>query len=210
VKRLRIAITQAREKGSLGEDILGSGFNFNIKIFQGAGASVCGESTALVLSIEGKRGMPKSLPPTTEQGLWDKPTLLNNVKTFANIPLIIAHGWEWFAARGTRKSKGTAIFSLTAKVANNGLIEAPMGITLREIIYDIGGDIPGGKAFKAVQTGGPSGDCLPAELLDMAVDFDSLTAAGWEQSRCLAFWMASPKGRVDRPQSSAHYHPLLS
>jgi NADH:ubiquinone oxidoreductase subunit F (NADH-binding)/(2Fe-2S) ferredoxin len=180
VKRLRIAIAQAHERGFLGEDILESGFDFDIKIFQGAGAFVCGESTALVLSIEGKRGMPKPLPRarTAERGLWDKPTLLNNVKTFANIPLIIAHGAEWFASRGTERSKGTAIFSLTGKVANNGLIEVPMGITLREIIYDIGGGIPAGKAFKAVQTGGPSGGCLPAELLDMPVDFDSLTDAG--------------------------------
>ena len=180
VKRLRIAITQAREKGFLGDDILDSRFDFDIQIFQGAGAFVCGESTALVLSIEGKRGMPKPLPRprTAEKGLWDKPTLLNNVKTFANIPLIIANGAEWFAARGTEKSKGTAIFSLTGKVANNGLIEVPMGMTLREIIYDIGAGIPQGKAFKAVQTGGPSGGCLPASMLDMPVDFDSLTAAG--------------------------------
>ncbi len=180
VKRLRIAITQARERGFLGKGILRSGFDFDIEIFQGAGAFVCGESTALVLSIEGKRGMPKPLPRprTAEKGLWGKPTLLNNVKTFANIPLIIAHGAEWFAARGTERSKGTAIFSLTGKVANNGLVEVPMGTTLRRIIYDIGGGIPNGKAFKAVQTGGPSGGCLPASLLDMPVDFDSLVAAG--------------------------------
>jgi len=180
VKRLRIAINQARKNGFVGKNILKSGFDFNIKIFQGAGAFVCGESTALVSSIEGERGMPKSMPRprTTEKGLWDKPTLLNNVKTFANIPLIIANGAEWFAARGTEKSKGTAILSLTGRVANNGLIEVPMGVTLRKIIYDIGGGIPGGKAFKAVQTGGPSGGCLPASLLDMPVDFDSLTAAG--------------------------------
>ncbi|NWF77558.1 MAG: SLBB domain-containing protein [Chloroflexi bacterium] len=180
VKRLRVAISQARNKGFLGRNILGSGFDFDIEIFQGAGAFVCGESTALVLSIEGKRGMPKPLPRprTAEVGLWGKPTLLNNVKTFCNIPLIIIHGSEWFAAKGTERSKGTAVFSLTGKVVNNGLIEVPMGITLREIIYDIGGGIPGGKAFKAVQTGGPSGGCVPASLLDMPVDFDSLTAAG--------------------------------
>ena len=180
VKRLRIAITQASEKGVLGTDILGSGFNFTIEIFQGAGAFVCGESTALVLSIEGNRGMPKPppRPRTAEVGLWDKPTLLNNVKTFANIPLIITHGSEWFTDRGTEKSKGTAIFSLTGKIANSGLIEVPMGIRLREIIYDIGGGIPGGRAFKAVQTGGPSGGCLPAEFLNMPVDFNTLTAAG--------------------------------
>jgi len=180
VRRLRISIAQARENGFLGRDILGSGFDFDLEIFQGAGAFVCGESTALILSIEGKRGIPKLLPRprTTEVGLWDKPTLLNNVKTFANAPLIIRHGSEWFASRGTETSKGTAIFSLTGNVANNGLIEVPMGITLREIIYDIGGGIHQGKAFKAVQTGGPSGGCLPAEFLDMPVDFDSLVSAG--------------------------------
>ena len=180
VRRLQIAISQAREEGFLGKDILGSGFNFNVEIFQGAGAFVCGESTALVLSIEGKRGIPKPLPRprTAEVGLWDKPTLLNNVKTFANIPLIITHGSEWFASRGTERSKGTAIFSLTGKVVNNGLIEVPMGTTLREIIYDIGGGIPEGKTFKAVQIGGPSGGCLPENLLDIPVDFDSLTTAG--------------------------------
>jgi NADH:ubiquinone oxidoreductase subunit F (NADH-binding)/(2Fe-2S) ferredoxin len=180
VRRLRIAIAQAKEQGFLGGDILGSGFDFDIDIFQGAGAFVCGESTALVASIEGERGFPKPLPRsrTTEVGLWDKPTSLNNVKTLANIPLIIINGSDWFASRGTEKSKGTAIFSLTGKVANCGLIEVPMGIKLREIIYDIGGGIPEGKAFKAVQTGGPSGGCLPASLLDMPVDFDSLTAAG--------------------------------
>ena len=180
VSRLRTAVSQAKDKGLLGENIMGSGFNCDIEIFQGAGAFVCGESTALILSIEGKRGMPEPhpRPRTTEIGLRDKPTLLSNVKTFANIPMIVTHGSEWFASKGTEHSKGTAIFSLTGKVANNGLIEVPMGITLREIIYDIGGGIPGGKAFKAVQTGGPSGGCLPASLLDMPVDFDSLAAAG--------------------------------
>jgi NADH-quinone oxidoreductase subunit F/NADP-reducing hydrogenase subunit HndC len=180
VKRLQIAIRQARERGFLGKNILGNGFDFDIETFQSAGAFVCGESTALVLSLEGKRGMPKPLPRprTTEVGLWDKPTLLNNVKTFANIRWIITHGADWFASRGTEKSKGTAIFSLTGKTANCGLIEVPMGITIREIVFDIGGGVPGGKAFKAVQTGGPSGGCLPAELLDTPVDFDSLTDAG--------------------------------
>ncbi len=180
VKRLVIAITQARERRFLGKNILGSGFDFDIEVFQGAGAFVCGESTALTLSLEGARGMPKSLPRprTTEVGLWGSPTLLNNVKTFANIRWIINKGAEWFASRGTEKSKGTAIFSLTGKIANCGLIEVPMGITLREIIYDIGGGIPGGKAFKAVQTGGPSGGCLPASLLDTPIDFDSLIEAG--------------------------------
>lgn len=180
VKRLRIAISQAEEKGFLGRNILDTGFNFSIEIFEGAGAFVCGESTALVRSIEGKRGVPKPLPRprTSEVGLWGKPTLLNNVKTFANIPLIISHGSEWFASRGTETSKGTAIFSLSGKVANCGLIEVPMGTTLRKVIFDIGGGIIGGKSFKAVQTGGPSGGCLSEDLLDMPVDFDSLKAAG--------------------------------
>lgn len=180
VNYLEIAINQAREKGFVGENILGSKFSFNLEIFQGAGAFVCGESTALTLSIEGNRGMPKPLPRprTTEEGLWGKPTLLNNVKTFANIRWIINKGADWFAEVGTEKSKGTAIFSLTGKIANCGLIEVPMGITLREIIFDIGGGIPGGKVFKAVQTGGPSGGCLPASLLDVPVDFDSLASAG--------------------------------
>jgi NADH-quinone oxidoreductase subunit F/NADP-reducing hydrogenase subunit HndC len=180
VKRLKIAINQAKKKGFLGKNILGCDFDFDIEIFQGAGAFVCGESTALIESMEGKRGMPKPhpRPRLAEVGLWGKPTLINNVKTFANIPLIIANGAEWFASIGTEKSKGTAIFSLTGKVVNSGLIEVPMGIKLREIIYDIGGGIPNGKAFKAVQTGGPSGGCLPARLLDMPVDFDSLTEAG--------------------------------
>lgn len=180
VKRLRIAVSQAREKGFLGKDISGSDFNFDIEIFQGAGAFVCGESTALVLAIEGKRGIPKPQPRprTSKAGLWGKPTLINNVKTFANVPLIITHDSVWFASQGTKNSKGTAIFSLTGKVVNSGLIEVPMGIRLREIIYDIGGGIPEGRAFKAVQIGGPSGGCLPAEFLNMPVDFDSLSAVG--------------------------------
>lgn len=180
VEYLGIAIRQAKERGFLGESILGSDFDFDLEIFQGAGAFVCGESTALTLSIEGNRGMPKPLPRprTTEDGLWNKPTLLNNVKTFANIRWIINKGADWFAGVGTEKSRGTAIFSLTGKIANCGLIEVPMGITLREIIFDIGGGIPGGKVLKAVQTGGPSGGCLPGSLLDVPVDFDSLTAAG--------------------------------
>ena len=180
VSRLKIALEQARYEGFLGDNVLDSEFCFDIEIFQGAGAFVCGESTALVRSIEGKRGMPKTMPRprTTEEGLWNKPTLLNNVKTFANIPLIIINGSEWFAKRGTEKSKGTAVFSLTGKVMNCGLIEVPMGTTLRKIIYDIGGGVPDGKALKAVQTGGPSGGCLPADMIDMPVDFDSLTKAG--------------------------------
>lgn len=168
IERLETAMSQAREKGFLGKNILGSGFGFDLQIFQGAGAFVCGESTALVLSIEGKRGMPKSLPRprTTEKGLWDKPTLENNVKTFAFVPLIIRHGWQWFASTGTKDSPGTAVFSLTGKVVNTGLIEVPMGITLREVVFDVGGGITGNKKFKAVQTGGPSGGCLPANALE--------------------------------------------
>jgi NADH:ubiquinone oxidoreductase subunit F (NADH-binding)/(2Fe-2S) ferredoxin/NAD-dependent dihydropyrimidine dehydrogenase PreA subunit len=179
VQRLQIAIAQARERGYLGGDIMGSGFGFDIEIFQGAGAFVCGEETALIASIEGKRGMPSFRPPfPAVSGLWGKPTLLNNTKTYASIHWIIGQGADWFASRGTQKSKGTAVFSLTGKVANCGLIEVPMGTVLREIIYEIGGGIPAGKAFKAVQTGGPSGGCLPASLLDTPVDFDSLAAVG--------------------------------
>jgi NADH-quinone oxidoreductase subunit F/NADP-reducing hydrogenase subunit HndC len=180
VNRLNIAIDQARQEGFLGDHILDSKLNFDIKIFQGAGAFVCGESTALVRSIEGKRGRPKPMPRsrTTEVGLRNRPTLLNNVKSFANVPLIIAHGAEWFTQIGTDKSKGTAVFSLTGKVMNCGLIEVPMGVTLRKIIYDIGGGVLDGKALKAVQTGGPSGGCLPANMIDMPVDFDSLNKAG--------------------------------
>jgi NADH-quinone oxidoreductase subunit F len=180
IKRLQTAIKQARELNFLGNNIMGSGFNFEIEIFQGAGAFVCGESTALTLSIEGNRGMPKASPRprTTEIGLFDKPTLLNNVKTFAYIPRIINRGGAWFAGIGTEKSKGTAVFALTGNVKNCGLIEVPMGITLREIIFDIGGGVLGGKKFKAVQTGGPSGGCLPESFLDTPVDYDSLISAG--------------------------------
>jgi NADH-quinone oxidoreductase subunit F len=180
VKRLQDAIQQAVDFGFLGENIMGSGFSFEIIIFQGAGAFVCGESTALTLSIEGKRGMPKAAPRprTTEAGLFDKPTLLNNVKTFAYVPQIITRGGSWFSSVGTEKSKGTAVFALTGMVNNCGLIEVPMGLTIREIIYEIGGGICDNKEFKATQTGGPSGGCLPAEFLDTPVDYDSLTAAG--------------------------------
>lgn len=179
VKRLRTAISQAKEKGFLGQDIMGSGFDFVIELFQGAGAFVSGEATALAAAIEGRRSEPRIKPPhLTESGLWGRSTLLNNVKTFSWIPLIISHGAEWFSSIGTENSKGTAVFALTGKVANTGLIEVPMGMTLREIIYGVGGGIPQGKAFKAVQTGGPSGGCLPASLLDMPVDFDSLKTAG--------------------------------
>lgn len=179
VKRLKIAIQQAREYGLLGKDIFGTGFDFDIEIMLGAGAFVCGEETALLNSIMGKRGEPRPRPPfPAVKGVWGKPTIINNVETFANIPPIILNGGEWFASIGTEKSKGTKVFALTGKVNNTGLIEVPMGTTLREIIYEIGGGIPGGKKFKAVQIGGPSGGCIPAELLDTPIDYDSLTSAG--------------------------------
>ena len=179
VKRLNIALKQAEEMGFLGKNILGSGFSFKIHVNEGAGAFVCGEETALMASIEGRRGMPRPRPPFPAQsGLWGKPTTINNVKSLASIPVIIDKGAEWYAAIGTEKSKGTAVFALTGKIANSGLVEVPMGITLREIIYDIGGGIPEGKEFKAVQTGGPSGGCLPASALDLPVDYEQLAAAG--------------------------------
>ena len=179
IKRLHIAIQQATEYGLLGEDILGTGFNFTLKIKEGAGAFVCGEETALIASIEGRRGEPRPRPPfPAVSGLWGKPTNNNNVKTYANIPQIIANGAEWFAKIGTPKSPGTAIFALTGKVKNTGLVEIPMGITVGEIVFDVGGGIPNGKRFKAVQTGGPLGGCIPASGLNLKVDFDSLKEAG--------------------------------
>jgi NADH:ubiquinone oxidoreductase subunit F (NADH-binding)/(2Fe-2S) ferredoxin/NAD-dependent dihydropyrimidine dehydrogenase PreA subunit len=179
VKRLHTAIAQARERGFLGENILEQEFSFDVEVFLGAGAFVCGEETALIASIEGRRGMPRHRPPFPAiSGLRGKPTLLNNVKTYTYVPLIINRGADWLASIGTETSKGTAVFALTGKVANCGLIEVPMGITPREIIFKIGGGIPEGKEFKAVQTGGPSGGCLPASHLDIPVDYDSLTAAG--------------------------------
>ncbi len=179
VKRLEIAIDQAREYGLLGEDIFGTGFNFNINIRLGAGAFVCGEETALMNSIQGNRGEPWPRPPfPAVRGLFGKPTILNNVETYANVCQIILNGPEWFASMGTERSKGTKVFALGGKINNTGLVEVPMGTTLREIIYEIGGGIPGGKSFKAVQTGGPSGGCLPAHMLDTPVDYDNLIAAG--------------------------------
>ena len=179
VQRLEVAIKQAREYGLLGKNIFGTGFDFDIELRLGAGAFVCGEETALMNSIEGKRGMPNPKPPFPAQsGLWGKPTLINNVETFANIPVIILKGAEWFASIGTEKSKGTKVFALGGKITNTGLVEVPMGITLREVIYEIGGGIPNGKKFKAVQTGGPSGGCIPAEHLDTPIDYDTLTALG--------------------------------
>jgi NADH:ubiquinone oxidoreductase subunit F (NADH-binding)/Pyruvate/2-oxoacid:ferredoxin oxidoreductase delta subunit len=177
IKNLDIAIEQAEQRDYLGKNILGSGFDFSVRICQGAGAFVCGEETALITSIEGERSPePRIRPPyPTEFGLWGKPTNNNNVETWANVPLIIRKGADWYAMIGTEKSKGTKIFSLVGKVNNTGLVEVPMGISLREIIFDIGGGIPHGKKFKAVQTGGPSGGCIPSSLLDLPVDFEKLT-----------------------------------
>ncbi len=179
IHRLTIAIDQARKWGVLGRDILGAGFDFDIEIYPGAGAFVCGESTALMYSLEGRRGMPRIKPPrSTEAGLWGQPTVLNNVETFANVPSILLHGGKWFSELGTKGSKGTKVFALTGAVQNVGLIEVPMGTTLRTIIYEIGGGIPEKRQFKAIQIGGPSGACLPESLLDTEVDFDSLDEAG--------------------------------
>ncbi|MHB8961775.1 MAG: NADH-ubiquinone oxidoreductase-F iron-sulfur binding region domain-containing protein [Saccharofermentanales bacterium] len=179
VKRLQIAIDQARDNGLLGQDIFGTGFNFDLEIRLGAGAFVCGEETALMRSIEGKRGMPTPRPPFPAiKGLFGKPTILNNVETFANIPVIVHEGGAKFAEIGTEKSKGTKVFALGGKVNNVGLVEIPMGTTVREIVYDIGGGIPKNKRFKAVQTGGPSGGCIPANHLDTPIDYDNLIALG--------------------------------
>ncbi len=179
VKRLQIAIKQAREYGLLGKDIFGSGFDFDLHVRLGAGAFVCGEETALMTSIEGNRGEPRPRPPyPAVKGLFGKPTTENNVETFANIPQIILKGADWFASMGTEKSKGTKVFALGGKIKNTGLVEIPMGTTLREIIEEIGGGIPNGKKFKAAQTGGPSGGCIPASLMDTPIDYDNLTAIG--------------------------------
>ncbi len=179
IRRLNLAIEVAEQMGLLGDNILGSGFNFKIRIKAGAGAFVCGEETALLNSIEGQRGMPRVRPPfPAHKGLWQKPTCLNNVETFANIPFIIRNGGDWYASMGTEKSKGSKVFCLTGKINHTGLCEVPMGITLREIVFDIAGGILGGKKFKAVQSGGPSGGCLPTEQLDLPIDYDSLIGAG--------------------------------
>ncbi|KAF0185568.1 MAG: NADH:ubiquinone oxidoreductase NADH-binding (51 kD) subunit [Nitrospirae bacterium] len=179
IKRLKIAIQQAERNGMLGNQIFGTPFSFSIKIRLGAGAFVCGEETALIASIEGRRGMPRPRPPfPAEYGLWGYPTLINNVETFANIAPIIVKGGDWFAGIGTEKSKGTKVFALAGRINNCGLIEVPMGTKLRDIVFDIGGGIPDGKKFKAVQTGGPSGGCIPEQHLDMSVDYESLAAVG--------------------------------
>jgi NADH:ubiquinone oxidoreductase subunit F (NADH-binding)/(2Fe-2S) ferredoxin/NAD-dependent dihydropyrimidine dehydrogenase PreA subunit len=179
LKRVEIAIGQARDNGLLGENILGTGFNFDLEIVQGAGAFVSGEESALIASIEGRIAMPRQRPPyPAQRGLWGKPTVINNVETWATVPNIIRRGADWFSSLGTETSKGTKIFSLVGKINNTGLVEVPMGITLREIVYGIGGGIPDKRDFKAIQIGGPSGGCLPAKLLDLPVDYESLTAAG--------------------------------
>ncbi|MBQ3425668.1 MAG: NADH-quinone oxidoreductase subunit NuoF [Clostridia bacterium] len=179
VERLKIAIAQAKEYGLLGEDIFGTGFNFDLGIRLGAGAFVCGEETALMTSIEGNRGEPRPRPPfPANKGLFAKPTILNNVETYANITAIINNGPEWFASMGTERSKGTKVFALGGKIQNTGLVEIPMGTTLREIVEEIGGGVPNGKKFKAAQTGGPSGGCIPAEHLDVPIDYDNLIEIG--------------------------------
>ncbi len=179
IKRIERAIADAREAGFLGKNILGSKFSFDIELRLGSGAFVCGEETALIYSIEGKRGMPRPRPPyPATSGLWGKPTVINNVETFANIPVVILDGPEWFASIGTEKSKGTKVFALAGDVINTGLIEVPMGTTLREVVFGVGGGVKDGKKFKAVQTGGPAGGCLPASALDTPIDYDSLTKAG--------------------------------
>ena len=179
VKRLEIAINQAREYGLLGKNIFDSGFDFDIELRLGAGAFVCGEETALMTSIEGHRGEPRPRPPfPAVKGLFERPTVLNNVETYANIPQIILKGADWFASMGTEKSKGTKVFALGGKIHNTGLVEVPMGTTLREIVEEIGGGIPNGKKFKAAQTGGPSGGCIPASLIDIPVDYDNLISIG--------------------------------
>lgn len=179
IRRLEIAIAQAKEYGLLGKNILDTKFDFDIKIFRGAGAFVCGEETSLMASIEGRAPEPRQKPPfPAESGLWGKPTNINNVETWATVPTIILRGAKWFSSIGTEKSKGTKVFSLVGKVNNTGLVEVPMGISLQDIIYDIGGGIQGGRKFKAVQTGGPSGGCIPESLLDLPIDYESLTEAG--------------------------------
>ena len=179
VKRFQIAIDQAREYGILGENIWNSGFNFDLEIRLGAGAFVCGEETALLESIEGRRGQPRLKPPfPANEGLFGKPTLINNVETYANITKIILNGAEWYSSIGTEKSKGTKVFALGGNVNNIGLVEVPMGVTLREIVFDIGGGIPNGRKFKAAQTGGPSGGCITEEHLDTPIDYESLQAIG--------------------------------
>jgi len=179
IRRIEHAIRQCHEWGLLGKDILGSGFDFDLEIRLGAGAFVCGEETALIHSIEGERGQPRVRPPyPTEHGLWGKPTVINNVETFANVPAIIHHGADWFAQLGSEKSGGTKVFALAGKICHTGLVEVPMGTPLRSVVFDIGGGVAGGRQLKAIQTGGPAGGCIPAKWIDLAVDYDTLTKAG--------------------------------
>ncbi|NTV91035.1 MAG: 4Fe-4S binding protein, partial [Clostridiales bacterium] len=179
IKRLENAISQAREKGLLGENILGTGFSFDLRIKAGAGAFVCGEETALIASLEGERGMPRLKPPfPAQKGYWQKPTNINNVETYANVPWILANGGDAYAAMGTAKSKGTKVFALAGKIKRGGLVEVPIGMTLREVIYDIGGGIKGDKEFKGVQMGGPSGGCIPKQLLDTPIDYEEIMKTG--------------------------------
>jgi NADH:ubiquinone oxidoreductase subunit F (NADH-binding)/NAD-dependent dihydropyrimidine dehydrogenase PreA subunit len=179
IRRIEKAIADARKAGLLGGNVLGSGWDFDVEVRLGAGAFVCGEETALIHSIEGKRGVPRPRPPyPSEAGLWGRPTCINNVETLANVPVVILDGPEWFASLGTEKSKGTKVFALAGDVANTGLIEVPMGTTLRDVVYGVGGGMKGAKAFKAVQTGGPAGGCLPESFLDTPIDYESLSAAG--------------------------------
>jgi len=179
IRRLGLAIEQATQRGLLGRDILGSGFDFEVEIYQGAGAFVCGEETALMRSIEGKRGMPRPRPPfPAHKGLWEKPTILNNVETLANVPLIIRHGGDWYAGVGTEMSKGTKVFAISGDVNNIGLVEVPMGTSLRTMIYDVGGGIPNKRKFKAVQLGGPSGGCVPEHLIDTRIDYEEIAKVG--------------------------------
>jgi NADH-quinone oxidoreductase subunit F/NAD(P)H dehydrogenase (quinone)/NADP-reducing hydrogenase subunit HndC len=179
IQRLSLAIEKARDYGLLGEDILGSGFGFDVEIYQGAGAFVCGEETALMRSIEGRRGMPRPRPPfPANKGLWDKPTVLNNVETLANVGQIMLNGGQWYASVGTESSKGTKVFAISGDINNIGLVEVPMGISLRKMIYDIGGGIPNKRKFKAVQLGGPSGGCIPEKYLDTPVDYEEIAKVG--------------------------------
>ena len=179
IERIEHAIDQCHQWGLLGKNILGSGFDFDLEIRLGAGAFVCGEETALIHSIEGERGQPRVRPPyPTESGLWGKPTVINNVETFANVPAVINYGADWFARIGTEKSGGTKVFALAGKIRHTGLVEVPMGTTLRTVVYDIGGGVAGGKQLKAIQTGGPAGGCIPAKWIDLAVDYDTLAKAG--------------------------------
>ena len=204
VERLGKAIVQAREHGLLGRNILGTGFDFDIEIRMGSGAFVCGEETALMTSIEGKRGEPRPRPPfPADKGLWGKPSLLNNVETYANMPLILTKGAAWYASIGTAKSKGTKVFALAGAVNNTGLVEVPIGTPLGEIIYDIGGGIPGGKKFKAAQIGGPSGGCIPREHLNVPVDYESLTSSAPSWARAASSsWTRTPAWWTWRGSSS--------